>query len=212
MKVNRESVVRGGLRLLHEVGLEQLTLRLLGRELGVQATAIYWHFASKQALLDAMATLLLAEGAKNLLPAKPSATWDVWVSAYGHGLRRTLLGCRNAARMVAGTRLTDTEYIKTMERIGQRLLESGFTTRQTVVLLSTVYDYTLSLVQEEQAVYPSPGERSPDYDLEQRNAGLSREEFPLLRQAGPILFDKFDRRYKEGLELILRGAASLRAE
>jgi TetR/AcrR family transcriptional regulator, tetracycline repressor protein len=28
----------------------------------------------------------------------------------------------------------------------------------------------------------------------------------ILRQAGAILFDKFDRRYKEGLTLILRGA------
>lgn len=207
MKVNRESVVRGGLRLLHEVGLEQLTLRLLGRELGVQATAIYWHFAGKQALLDAMATLLLAEGAPHLLPQKQAAEWTTWVSAYGHGLRRTLLGCRDAARMVAGTRLTNTEYMKTVERIAQRVVDSGFTTRQAVVLLSTVYSYTLSFAQEEQAVYPSPGERSPEYDLQQRSEWLSREEFPLLRQAGPILFDRFDRRYKEGLELILRGAA-----
>lgn len=212
MKVNRERVVRGGLRLLHEVGLEQLTLRLLGRELGVQATAIYWHFASKQALLDAMATLLLAEGSQNLLPQKQAAAWDVWMSAYGHGLRRVLMGCRDAARMVAGTRLTDTEYMKTMERIGQRLVESGFTTRQTVVLLSTVYSYTLSFVQEEQSVYPSPGERSPQYDLQARNEWLSPEEFPLLRQAGPILFDRFDRRYKEGLELILGGAARIKGE
>ncbi|MEG9434191.1 TetR/AcrR family transcriptional regulator C-terminal domain-containing protein [Terriglobus sp. ADX1] len=206
MKVNRESVVRGGLRMLNEVGLEQLTLRLLGRELGVQATAIYWHFANKQALLDAMATLLLAEGAPHLLPQKQSAEWDVWITAFGHGLRRALLAYRDGARMVAGTRLTDKEYMRTVERIGQRLVESGFTTRQAVVLLGTVYSYTLSFVQEEQVVYPSPGERSPQYDLQQRSEWLSREEFPLLRQAGPILLDRFDRRYKEGLELILRGA------
>jgi len=29
---------------------------------------------------------------------------------------------------------------------------------------------------------------------------------PLLRQSGPILFDRFDRRFREGLELIVRGA------
>lgn len=209
MKVNRESVVRAGLRLLNDVGLERLTLRLLGNELKVQPTAIYWHFANKQALLNGMATLLLAEGAPYLLPQKQAAEWDVWVAAFGNGLRRALLAYRDGASMVAGTRLTDTEYIRTVERIGQRVVESGFTVRQTVVLISTVYSYTLSFVQEEQAVYPSPGERSPDYDLQQRNEWLSHEELPLLRQAGPILLDRFDRRYKEGLDLILRGAGTL---
>jgi TetR/AcrR family transcriptional regulator, tetracycline repressor protein len=41
-----------------------------------------------------------------------------------------------------------------------------------------------------------------------RGVRLDAEELPLLRQSGPILFDRFDRRYKEGLELILRGAAA----
>jgi hypothetical protein len=38
------------------------------------------------------------------------------------------------------------------------------------------------------------------------NARLDPSEFPLLRQGGAILFDKFDRRFKEGLELIISGA------
>jgi TetR/AcrR family tetracycline transcriptional repressor len=211
MKVNREMVTRAGLKLLNEAGLEKLTLRLLGSELGVQAAAIYWHFKSKGELIDAMATLVLAEGAAQMAPRKVSADWRAWASTYGHGLRRTLLGYRDGARMVAGTRLKDTEYMKTVERIGTRLVEEGFTVRRAVVLMSTIYDYTLSLVMEEQAVYPQstalgPGERSPQYDLTERNARLDAKEFPILRQAGAILFNGFDRRYRDGLELILRGA------
>ncbi len=110
--------------------------------------------------------------------------------------------------MVAGTRLTNTEYLKTAEVVAARLIETGFTFRQTVVLLSTVYNYTLSFVMEEQAVFPMPGERSEQYDLRKRDEQLSQEALPLMRQAGPILFDKFERRYKEGLELILQGATS----
>jgi TetR/AcrR family transcriptional regulator, tetracycline repressor protein len=208
MKVNRDMVVRAGLRLLNEVGLEQLTLRLLGRELKVQAATLYWHFKSKEELIDEMATVVLAEGATQLTPAKDSGDWTIWAAAFGTGLRKTLLTYRDGARMVAGTRLTNNEYMKTAERIGARLIKSGFTVRETVVLLSTIYNYTLSFVMEEQAVFPRPGERSAQYDLAKRNAKLDAKEFPLLRQAGAILFDKFDRRYKEGLTLILRGAAS----
>jgi TetR/AcrR family transcriptional regulator, tetracycline repressor protein len=206
MKINREMVVRAGLKLLNEGGLERLTLRLLGRELKVQAATLYWHFKSKEDLLDEMATLVLAEGAKDLLPAKDSSDWTAWAAAFGTGLRETLLRYRDGARMVAGTRLTNTEYMKTAERIGARMVEGGFTVRQTVVLMSTIYNYTLSFVMEEQAVFPRPGERSAQYDIAKRNERLGAKEFPLLRQAGAILFDKFDRRYREGLELILRGA------
>jgi TetR/AcrR family transcriptional regulator, tetracycline repressor protein len=206
MKVNREMVVRAGLKLLNDVGLEQLTLRRLGTELKVQAATIYWHFESKEELIDAMATLLLAEGAANLVPARKSADWRVWAAAFGNGLRKTLLAYRDGARMVVGTRLTDTKYMKTAEAIGAKLLEDGFSVREGVVLLSTIYNYTLSFVMEEQAVYPRPNERSPEYDIAERKSRLDAKEFPILRQSGPILFDRFNRRYKEGLELILRGA------
>jgi TetR/AcrR family transcriptional regulator, tetracycline repressor protein len=208
MKVNRQMVARAGLKLLNEVGLERLTLRLLGRELKVQAATIYWHFKSKEELVDEMATMVLAEGAGRLVPAKETADWDVWAAQFGMGLRKTLLAYRDGARMVAGTRLTNTEYMKTAERIGARLIECGLTVRQAVVLLSTIYNYTLSFVMEEQAVFPKPNQRSPQYDIAKRNARLDAEEFPILRQSGAILFDRFDRRYKEGLDLIVRGAAS----
>ena len=205
MKVNRDLLARTGLKLLNEVGLEQLTLRLLGRELKVQAATLYWHFKSKAELIDEMATLALADGAQLLIPAKDSPDWSVWAASFGTGLRKTLLAYRDGARMVSGTRLTNTEYMKTVERIAARIVESGFTVRQTVVLLSTIYNYTLSFVMEEQAVFPRPNERSSQYDIAERNAKLDPEEFPLLRQSGAILFDRFDRRYKEGLDLILRG-------
>jgi TetR/AcrR family transcriptional regulator, tetracycline repressor protein len=206
MKINRDMVTRAGLKLLNEIGLEQLTLRRLGVELKVQAATIYWHFKSKEELLDEMATTVLSEGSANLLPRRNSSDWGVWASTYGVGLRKTLMAYRDGARMVSGTRLTTTEPLKTTEKIGARLVGAGFTVREAVVLLSTIYNYTLSFVMEEQAVFPIPGERLPFYSVEGRNARLDPAIFPYQRQASSILFDRFDRRYREGLELILRGA------
>jgi TetR/AcrR family transcriptional regulator, tetracycline repressor protein len=206
MKINRAMVTRAGLKLLTEVGLERLTLRLLASQLKVQAATLYWHFNSKEELIDEMASVVLAEGAPQLVPMKNSSDWAVWAAAFGMGLRRTLLAYRDGARMVAGSRLTNTEYMKTAERIATKIVEAGFTVRQAVVLLSTIYNYTLSFVTEEQAVFPRPGERLPRYDVAKRNAKLDANELPILREAGAILFDNFDRRYKEGLDLMLRGA------
>jgi TetR/AcrR family tetracycline transcriptional repressor len=207
MKVNRDMVVRAGLALLDDVGLERLTLRRLAFELKIQAPTLYWHFKSKEDLIDEMATMVLADGAPALLPGKMSTNWKEWATGFGMGLRQTLLRYRDGARMIAGTRLTNTIYMETAERIAAHIVSTGFTVRETVVLLSTIYGYTLSFVTEEQAVFPKPGERSPRYNIEKRNARLDPAKFPLLRKSGKILFDQFDRRFKEGLELILDGAA-----
>ena len=77
------------------------------------------------------------------------------------GLRKTLLAYRDGARMVAGTKLTGMEYLKTTERIGIQMLAAGFSVRAAVVLFSTIYNYTLSFVMEEQAMFLTPGEPSP---------------------------------------------------
>jgi TetR/AcrR family transcriptional regulator, tetracycline repressor protein len=207
MKVNREIVVEAGLKLLNEVGLEQLTLRRLAKELKIQAPTLYWHFKSKEALIDAVATLVLAEGAPGLLPSKSANDWKTWVNAFGIGLRQTLLKYRDGARVVAGSHLTDTVFMETTELIGSRLVEAGFSVRKTVVLLSTVYTFTISFVIEEQAVFPVKGERSSAYDIQKRNAKLNAKKFPLLRQSGAILFDHFEQRYNDSLDLIVRGAS-----
>jgi TetR/AcrR family transcriptional regulator, tetracycline repressor protein len=209
MKVNRDIIVQAALRLLDDTGLEDLTLRNLARSLDIQAPTLYWHFKSKDALIDEMATLVLVSGADNLVPDAPSDDWRVWVATFGHGLRKTLLAYRDGGRMIAGTRLTNTLFQETAERIGGHLTQAGFTTRQAVTLLSAVYTFAVSFVIEEQAVFPKPGERSPAYDIEVRKTQLDPDAFPLLREAGEVLFDRFDQRFDESIDLMLRGAATL---
>jgi TetR/AcrR family transcriptional regulator, tetracycline repressor protein len=75
------------------------------------------------------------------------------------------------------------------------------------VLLSTVYTFTVSFVIEEQVLSPAQGKRSPAYNLETRNAKLDEKKFPLLRQSGAILVDRFEQRYKDSLGLIVGGAS-----
>lgn len=207
MKVHREMIVEAGLVLLQQVGLEQLTLRRLAADLGIQAPTLYWHFKSKQDLIDAMATRILGAGVPELLPKRRTTEWMVWMNAYGHGLRALLLRYRDGARVVEGSRLLDTVYLEATERIARVLVDSGFSLREAAVLFSTVYTFTVSFVTEEQAVYPQPGMRSEAYDLTRRKEWLDPKRFPLMRQAGAILLDRFDSRYNESLRLILRGAA-----
>jgi AcrR family transcriptional regulator len=59
MALTRRQVVETATRILREYGLGDLTMRRLGRELGVAPGALYWHVADKQDLLVAVTQQLL---------------------------------------------------------------------------------------------------------------------------------------------------------
>lgn len=72
--LRRADVVGTALQILARVGLPDLTMRALGSELGVQQSALYHHFANKQALLGAVADEILARGPRRRHRA--DATWQ----------------------------------------------------------------------------------------------------------------------------------------
>src|SRR6478735_12463370 len=56
-----ELILQTALRIADQGGLESLSMRKLGQELGVEAMAIYYHFANKDQLLDGIVDLVWAE-------------------------------------------------------------------------------------------------------------------------------------------------------
>jgi TetR/AcrR family tetracycline transcriptional repressor len=99
MLLRKANVVDGALALLDIEGLDGLTMRKLGAALGVRAGALYRHFPSKEALLDAMAERMV-EGVADALPPAP---WDELLAALAHRFRNALLARRDGARVFAGT-------------------------------------------------------------------------------------------------------------
>ena len=75
MAMDRGRIVDEALLLLNEVGIDKLTTRRLAERLGVQQPALYWHFANKSALLDAVNSAMLARYHKHRLPAPGARTW-----------------------------------------------------------------------------------------------------------------------------------------
>ena len=59
--LTRELVLKAALGLADQGGLKSLSMRKLGQELGVEAMAIYYHFANKDELLDGIVDLVWAE-------------------------------------------------------------------------------------------------------------------------------------------------------
>lgn len=93
----KDNVVDTAIAILDDQGLPGLTMRRLATTLGVQQSALYWHFESKQLLLAAMAEEILRRGPEPV----PNGGWDSIVTAQAEALRDSLLAYRDGAELVS---------------------------------------------------------------------------------------------------------------
>jgi len=59
--LTRERVLQAALKLADQGGLGSLSMRKLGQELGVEAMALYYHFANKDEVIDGIVDQVFAE-------------------------------------------------------------------------------------------------------------------------------------------------------
>jgi AcrR family transcriptional regulator len=59
--LTRERVLDAAIKLADQGGIESLSMRKLGQELGVEAMALYYYFASKDEVLDGSVDLVFSE-------------------------------------------------------------------------------------------------------------------------------------------------------
>ena len=120
--LNPTSIVEAALGLVDREGIDALTMRRLGRELGVEAMSIYHHLPNKESVLIAVVARIVGEGAA---PA-PSGSASELLEASCQRLRRALRRHPNAVPLVAA-HLSDVAVVDDVmvAALGQ-LVAAGF--------------------------------------------------------------------------------------
>lgn len=59
--INPDDIIDGAFELAERIGVDNLSMPLLGKHLGVGVTSIYWYFRKKDDLLNAMTTRALRQ-------------------------------------------------------------------------------------------------------------------------------------------------------
>ncbi|MEO6086031.1 MAG: TetR/AcrR family transcriptional regulator C-terminal domain-containing protein [Umezawaea sp.] len=144
----RDEVLQAALDLLDEVGLDGLTTRKLADRLGVRAGALYRHFDSKQALLDAMVEHIAA-GGRNTPPT--SDDWDDRLAALAFAMRDGMLTRRDGARLVATMHVPGPAAVAEFDRMIGSLVSAGATNAVAATATDTVFAYVNGFTIEEQA-------------------------------------------------------------
>jgi TetR/AcrR family tetracycline transcriptional repressor len=204
MKIQREAVIATALELLDQVGIEGLTMRRLADALDIKAASLYWHFANKQELLNAMADALIEGVAR--IPNTDS--WEQGIIRVAREMRRALLARRDGARVYAGTYVITDNVFRVAESLLASMREAGGSNQLAGWSAFSVLNYVLGFVMEEQGIAT---DSAAGADLESRRgefAAMAQGRFPCLFDAIDAIFDAdFDARFESGLELIVAGLA-----
>ena len=202
MLLRKADVVDGALKLLDAEGLDGLTMRKLGAALGVQGGALYRHFPSKEALLDAMADKLTEEFLADPLPDVP---WRDQIRILGDRARTALLAHRDGARVVAGTFAPGPNTITAGDLSVKILCRAGLPPAQAGWLAFALMYYVLGHIIEEQAQARLPA----GDDWRSRNARIETEVSPQYLEAmDSVTSTDPAERFAYGLNVFIEGIAS----
>ncbi|WP_433427776.1 TetR/AcrR family transcriptional regulator C-terminal domain-containing protein [Nonomuraea sp. CA-141351] len=199
--MDREAIVGAALSLLNETGLDGLTVRRLAEHLNVKNPALYWHFSSKRALLDEMAQIL--QSRQDFGPPRDGESWQQWLTRRARERRQVLLSCRDAARLVAGTR-AGPALIEKFEAELNALVAAGFTPAQALHAIGTITRYVNGFVLDEQAM----AEHTADAPQPPATADVFAAT-PTLAAAIQEAGDS-DAAFEEGVRVLVAGIAARR--
>jgi AcrR family transcriptional regulator len=122
--LSRERILRAAITIADQVGIEALSMRKIGQELGVEAMSLYYHVANKDDLLDGMLDLLVS---KIEFPVR-DGDWKMALREQALSARAVMRRHPWAPRLIASRpriRMGPTT-LRYMDSIAARLLQAGF--------------------------------------------------------------------------------------
>lgn len=89
--INPDDIIKGAFELAEEVGIDNLSMPLLGKHLGVGVTSIYWYFRKKDDLLNAMTDRALRQYVF-ATPYVEAKDWRETLRNHARTMRKTFMG------------------------------------------------------------------------------------------------------------------------
>jgi TetR/AcrR family tetracycline transcriptional repressor len=209
-RLSKRTVIDQALKLADADGLDTLTIRKLAQELGVTPMALYWHFRSKDDLLEGMAEQIWSEIEVNVDSSQP---W--WAQLQGglESLIRVLRAHRSAPQLVLEHEKRNEAALRATEATLAILTSGGFGPQYASEIARATLWTGITLVMSETGYHPelSDDERA---EFQRRNqvqlAMLPTSRYPhLVRCAAPMANCDPEFHYRLGVELFIAGVRAM---
>jgi len=196
--LSRERVLQAGLRLVDRDGVDALTMRRLGKDLGVEAMSLYGYVANKQDLLEGVLARVYAEMPRTGAAPGP---WEQRLRRIAQQFRQVLLRHPNVVGLVAARPVTSEGGLHLVESALAELREAGLDLVSANQALNVAVGFTVGHVANQVGHLESASSR-PEADE------LDRERFPNVTERAALSVDH-DAEFDLGLDVIVAGVSRL---
>jgi TetR/AcrR family transcriptional regulator, tetracycline repressor protein len=203
--LTRARVVAAALAIVDRDGLDGLTMRALGRELGVDPMAAYHWFPNKLAILQGVSEAILAEIV--IPPMEPARGWRETGAGMAREYRAAMLRHPNALPVASTQPILTPRGLELLEEIVGQLVSCGLSPGAAMEAVNTIAAFVIGSCVVQAGVSPGSEPLSSDAVMEVY-AGIDTERFPTLAasmaESAEAMADD-DTQFETGTDALLRG-------
>jgi AcrR family transcriptional regulator len=211
-RLTRERVLRAAIAFADKHGIESLSMRKLGEQLGVEAMSLYNHVSNKTDLVDGIVEMVVGE----FVVPSTEAHWKAALRETAKSAHRVLLRHPWAPALIESRATPSTVRFLYAEAVIGTLRRAGFPVemayRAQLTIDSYVYGFTLHAIN-----WPFAPEEQGDVAANLRQH-IASNEYPYLTEMIEFIVQApgreatrteapYESEFDFGLELILDGLA-----
>jgi AcrR family transcriptional regulator len=202
--LNRERVLRAAIALADERGAEELTMRKLAKELGVEAMSLYNHVANKTDLLDGMVDLVFSE----IDAPAAGGDWKAELRKRAVSTREALNRHRWAIGEMEGRTNHGPNNLRLHDAVLGCLRAAGFPIAMTVHAMSVQDAYIYGFALQQSDMSPeTPQDFAGEAQRQMREYAAALADYPhLVEVVGGYVAEAgydYDAEFLFGLDVIL---------
>ena len=212
-RLTKSAVVDRAMQLADAAGLDGLTIRKLAQELGVTPMALYWHFRSKDELLDGLAERVWSEIDVNVDAEGP---WPDQLRGLLESLLQVLRAHPAAPALLLHKETQNDSFLRATEITLDVLRKAGFDPRYASEIARSTLWTGITLVMSEAGI--TSLDATDRTELQRRKqvvfATLPTARFPrLVECAAPMTAcDDPDFHYALGIDVFIAGVQAMAAK
>jgi AcrR family transcriptional regulator len=209
--LTRDRIIRTALRIMDEEGLEGVSMRRVGRELGVEAMSLYNHVRDKEDILDGICEAVLSE-----FRTPRAQDWGEGARLAAHEYRRLLLAHPTVLTLLTGRKrpFTNPDALRAYEFALGLFHEAGLSAEDGIRALHAFGGFILGFVSMELGLMVG-GPDDPERALVHQEMArlVATADLPHFRAALPSFMDcDVEGQFEFGLDLLIGGLRTRIAE
>jgi TetR/AcrR family tetracycline transcriptional repressor len=202
-QLSRERVLAAAMHIIETDGVDGLSMRRLGAELGVNPMAAYHYVPSKAALYDLVLDAVMES--VDLSGVSAGAPLEERLKHAARAYRAAILAHPRAIPILAGRSVRTVAGLRPIEPMLGLLFEAGLDATQAIAAVDAVAQYVLGGC----VGYYHHMVDAELHDDERAFEALPPEEFPnMTRVLAEAHYAGFDEEFELGLDAMVRGLLS----